>query len=263
MNEFNIFIQKNNYNIDDKYLDFLWNSYYKNNTKWITIDDEMIKYITGFIGDVKSREFYNKKKDLKTYIHRNYIENEDYVEKKSQDIKQHGGQNKKYISMHIDAFKGLLMKRDKRIREYFSQIEHLLYKFYRTKCDNYEKELNELRNMNHIKIFTSEQDKKHVMLDCNINIGYVYFIYEENNYKYFKIGFTKKTVIMRLKQLQTGNRRKLYIYEIIKTYNPRLLEYSLHLILRKYRIDKTEWFNINCDVINNLITNMSYYKKIK
>ncbi|AOM63487.1 hypothetical protein [Heterosigma akashiwo virus 01] len=170
------------------------------------------------------------------------IEYKKKVPYNSGNTKQHGGHNKIIYQMHIVAFKQLLMKKDKRLREYFANIETLFHDFYKAKCKNYEHELNQLKQLEHVVKHTREQDDKY-RYDASKNIGHVYFIYEENDYSCFKIGFTTKTVIERLKQLQTGNRRKLLIYETIKTYNPKLLEYSIHLFLR----------NIEYIILNGLI----------
>lgn len=266
MNEINEFIKKYKYNVDRKYLELLWPLYGKENSGWIEITDDMISSF-GYKG--KGKNIRHIRTNLFRFIQNKFNENQDYkfelstckTEKETSNDKKEnrGGHNKKTLYMKKKAFKTLLLsvntyQKDRSI-EYFISIETLFHDFYKAKCKNYEHELNQLKQLEHVVKHTREQDDKY-RYDASKNIGHVYFIYEENDYSCFKIGFTTKTVIERLKQLQTGNRRKLLIYETIKTYNPKLLEYSIHLFLRKHRIYNSEWFNICCNTLDRLIHNI-------
>jgi hypothetical protein len=82
--------------------------------------------------------------------------------------------------------------------------------------------------------------------------GFVYFVYEEGNQCFFKIGYTTQdSVEDRLKTLQTGNRRKLIIYKKIETNNASCLEQEIHHIFSHERV-RGEWFNIDVQDIDNL-----------
>ncbi len=80
--------------------------------------------------------------------------------------------------------------------------------------------------------------------------GEVYFIFEKNDDEYCKIG---KTIHSRKRpnQLQTGNRRKLYIYQTLKGYDR--LETMLHKYFDEYRVEQTEWFNITLTDVDKII----------
>lgn len=107
-------------------------------------------------------------------------------------------------------------------------------------------------------------------------MGYVYLFLEvdNNGAETYKIGVTKNEPIKRIKQLQTGNPRKI---ELLKTYaseNYLKIEKWLH---RKYSIKteaENEWRSLtnedvfsfieNCkeadNTINFLIENNPFYK---
>lgn len=82
----------------------------------------------------------------------------------------------------------------------------------------------------------------------------VYFIGIVGRKNLFKIGVSKNCE-KRIKQLQTGNPDKLYIYRIEATDQPYILESMLH---RKYKSNHynegggTEWFNINKKTIDSI-----------
>lgn len=69
-------------------------------------------------------------------------------------------------------------------------------------------------------------------------MGYVYFITDGIN---IKIGFTSKPIIKRLKQLQTGHDKQLYILGYIQ--GDKNVETDLHKRFHKERIRYNgEWF---------------------
>lgn len=87
-------------------------------------------------------------------------------------------------------------------------------------------------------------------------MGYVYFITNGEN---IKIGYTKNSVQKRLKQLNTGSDRQLYLLGYMK--GTMADEKNLHLIFEIYKIrDNGEWFEASEDILNyinqvNLIPN--------
>ena len=69
-------------------------------------------------------------------------------------------------------------------------------------------------------------------------LGYVYFITDGIN---IKIGFTSKSIKKRLKQLQTGNDKPLYILGYIS--GTKETESNLHKLFHQERIRYNgEWF---------------------
>lgn len=88
---------------------------------------------------------------------------------------------------------------------------------------------------------------------------YVYFIYNEST-KNYKIGKTK-SLGDRIKQLQTGNDTKLVISRFINDENPEIEKY-LHEYFKERRI-LNEWFNVNIEEIDYIISIVKYANKIK
>lgn len=70
-----------------------------------------------------------------------------------------------------------------------------------------------------------------------------------NENKFYKIGFTKRSVSLRISELETGNASNL---EIVNTFRSKWgpkIERLLHSHFRKGRI-RGEWFNISDDDID-------------
>lgn len=148
-----------------------------------------------------------------------------------------------------------------RIMEHFYYIYDLVFKYHeyqsiQLKLD-YENEIEKIRNMEHNRIYTAEQVLKYKEVENNY--GYVYFIYEENEFNFFKIGFTCD-LDARLRQLQCGNRRILNIYKYIECDDPYKLEQSLHKKYNNRRI-YNEWFEITKDEIDKYITKFNKIDK--
>ena len=79
-----------------------------------------------------------------------------------------------------------------------------------------------------------------------INIGIVYFIQEEDNFKRFKIGYTTN-IASRLVDLQIGNPNLLVVYRKIENVS-RKVEQQLHKVFEKYHL-RGEWYNITPELI--------------
>ncbi len=80
--------------------------------------------------------------------------------------------------------------------------------------------------------------------------GEVYFIFMEDDNEKCKIGKSDNPK-KRTSQLQTGNPYELYVYKTVKGY--ARLEKMLHAYFAKYRIRKTEWFNITFADVDNIV----------
>lgn len=87
-------------------------------------------------------------------------------------------------------------------------------------------------------------------------MGYVYFITNGEN---IKIGYTKNSVQKRLKQLNTGSDKQLYILGYMK--GTMADEENLHFKFQQYKIrNNGEWFEPSDDILDyinvvNLIPN--------
>lgn len=77
----------------------------------------------------------------------------------------------------------------------------------------------------------------------------------------FKIGVTKRDVIKRLKELQTGSSGELFIKSTFNSNHPYQLEKMLH---KKYFSKKmiNEWFALDIDDINDFLYNCDKYESI-
>lgn len=87
-------------------------------------------------------------------------------------------------------------------------------------------------------------------------IGFVYFIHEKNDLKYFKIGCAFD-VESRLKQLQTSNRRQLIVYKKIPSISQYWLENRFHEFFKEKRESIGEWFCITPREINKAIKTLN------
>lgn len=95
--------------------------------------------------------------------------------------------------------------------------------------------LNDNLSDNNVNTISSSKVQKNALNES----GYVYFISDGD---YVKIGVATH-VNERLRQLQTGNPRKLTLIKVLKSEKPYELENNLHDIFEKYRVNG-EWFNI-------------------
>jgi hypothetical protein len=86
--------------------------------------------------------------------------------------------------------------------------------------------------------------------------GYIYTLsHNGGNYGIYKVGFTKRCVEKRLKELnsETGNPYTLKIEFYKKVANCKKKEQLLHKILYKYRVNKKrEFFEVSLDTIRQL-----------
>jgi hypothetical protein len=77
-------------------------------------------------------------------------------------------------------------------------------------------------------------------------VGFVYFV--KDNANQIKIGFTKRDIKKRIKELNSPNLIPILIYE---TKYPTQLEKALHFRFKQYNIER-EWFNIEHFSIDEL-----------
>ena len=103
-----------------------------------------------------------------------------------------------------------------------------------------KKELKYLKNLPHIKSHLRVQAIKEINIKSKV--GCIYFIREEGDMEYFKIGFTYH-LPTRLKQLQCANRRKLVVHKKFLCLYPEQEEARLHEKYADNRV-RGEWFRI-------------------
>ena len=70
-------------------------------------------------------------------------------------------------------------------------------------------------------------------------MGFVYFVKDNSNQ--IKIGFTKRDIKKRIKELNSPNLIPILMYE---TKYPTQLEKALHFRFKRYNIER-EWFHLN------------------
>lgn len=90
--------------------------------------------------------------------------------------------------------------------------------------------------------------------------NYIYFIQEGNTHLY-KVGRTNDPA-KRLKELQTGNPRKLNMYHIIECYNMSAacrLELNLHKYLAGQKV-LNEWYKLDKKHIKEIIKFIEMFK---
>ncbi|WP_293066068.1 GIY-YIG nuclease family protein [Moorena sp. SIO4A5] len=100
----------------------------------------------------------------------------------------------------------------------------------------------------------------------NLGLPYVYLIAKINPSSghftgAFKIGKTKRSPEIRLKELQTGNDFPLTIEYVIETSRPSEVESKLHAILRSHASTAgggTEWFYFSNDVELSRVKRLMY-----
>ena len=84
----------------------------------------------------------------------------------------------------------------------------------------------------------------------------IYFVYEDGCKEMgpFKIGMTYQPMQIRLRRLQTGNPRKLFILKTINIHIDHLAkaEKSLHRKMLRARIGRSEWFRVDREFVRDL-----------
>lgn len=78
----------------------------------------------------------------------------------------------------------------------------------------------------------------------------VYLVSSEiNNKKLYKIGYTRRQIIDRIKEFKTGNASNFEIVSYFESKWGTIIEKNLHKYFLKYKIDG-EWFDLSDTCIN-------------
>lgn len=80
----------------------------------------------------------------------------------------------------------------------------------------------------------------------------IYLVKQENT-QLFKIGVTKKNILERIFELQTGNPNKIILVDEFETKWNFKLENYLHNYFKLKHVNG-EWFELNKEDINNFIS---------
>lgn len=84
-------------------------------------------------------------------------------------------------------------------------------------------------------------------------MGSVYLLKTEiDDWTIYKIGFTKKSIQKRIKQLQTGSATPIHLVHFYKTQNYSKVEKWLHRKWKQKR-QKGEWFDLSLEDVNEFI----------
>ena len=288
------FIQNNNYNINNLFVDKFWNSI-KNDIP-IYVDDNMLEYI----GYDCNRERRNKEKytDL---LKRNFTENDNYKLINSMEFNNflcppHGGEeyienkliilDKTNINMHNkvkhlivspDVFKESLMlmqtEKSKQIRKYYIALEKV-YKAYLQYQNDYQRE-QQLILQEQQKLLLEEKNKeienlkeehnslkyKHISKEKKVNNENLYIASSKNYIKkdIYKIG---KSINLenRIKSYSTAriDDDKIELIRSIKCSNSDELEKYIFAFLKNYKYS-SEMFQINIDILNLIFDNIEKF----
>lgn len=81
-------------------------------------------------------------------------------------------------------------------------------------------------------------------------MAFVYLLGDSEKENCFKIGMTRGNIDKRIKQLQTGNCGKIYLFDYFETEHPKFIERSMHIKFRNKNM-LNEWYELNIQDITN------------
>ncbi len=121
------------------------------------------------------------------------------------------------------------------------------------RINSMEKEMKKIKQENQELKSRILQLMSNLIIDNGTNktMKHVYFIFQEGDDFVCKIGKSKESC-NRIKQLQTGNPNRLYVYKIINGYTEE--ESELHKRFAEFRITGTEWFHISKEDVDLAVT---------
>jgi phage anti-repressor protein len=253
------FVEITKFPIDKIWIDEFWK--FINGLKFIPLNEKRID----MMGYSTRKNSNIARNNILTKLKENFIKGEDYRECKYnlEEIKtttknSHGGHNKKHYEVTPDCFRNMLMmantSKAKEIRKYFISIEKLFLAYFEFQClvknYNYEKQIEELKKLQHIKEFSRDNELQRIEDKLKNDIGVVYFI-QEGKSKYYKVGFTHD-LPDRLRALQTANRQYLSVYKSFICHSSCILETIIHKDFKEYNVHG-EWFKLEKSMIKSII----------
>jgi phage anti-repressor protein len=251
------FVEITKFPIDKIWIDEFWK--FINGFKFIPLNEKRID----MIGYETKRPYSEIARRLKE----NFINGEDYQECQY-NLEEHktkypnGGRPQKLYEVTPDCFRNMLMMANtpkaKEVRRYFISIEKLFLAYFEFQClvknYNYEKQIEELKKLQHIKKFSRDNEFQRIEDKLKQDIGVVYFI-QEGKSKYYKVGFTHD-LPDRLQKLQTANRQDLSVYKSFICHSSSLLETIIHRDFKEYNV-RGEWFKLEKSMIKSIIQKYS------
>jgi len=224
----------------------------KLNESRIYLSEEIIKkYLTKGKGKHSLNNFHKQ-----ILLKGDYEEGVDYwkatLEEKNEmcvraNLKTSQNKNKKRYFVSPECFKLLIISSgiSNRSKKYFVNLESATVKYIKYQAKFKNKKLNDeikyMKSLPHIKQFMRMQAIREIK--NNQKVGCVYFIIEEGDPSYVKIGFTYH-LPTRLKMLQVANRRNLVVRASFLCMYPELEEYRLHKKYSEFKV-RGEWFKID------------------
>lgn len=274
------FLKKSN--IEIIYIDKFYENIEKD--KWIIIDSEIIEWIgfnnstgkTKYLNIIKNNFIIDK--DYNIYNNEEFSEiNENFYspERADKNNETRGGALKKNLIVSPRCFKKSLMliktKKADLIRDYYVDIEDIIYKDYNRYQLEYQKQLLENKDKQlEVKEIELENEKnKNKLIEANINIDKTQleqkeYIYGVTTKKYasqnlIKIGSTTKPLHRRLCGYNTGKVEsdKYYVCFAYKCLNSEVLEKQIFSLLQNFKVDKNnktnELYNIHFDLLKKIL----------
>jgi len=257
------FITITGFEVDSKTFDILFMNINDEGVP-IYINADMLNWM-GYIGEENKQ-----KQQLKELIQRNFEESDykllknteykTFLKNETEELKLNfpepvvgvSARSKKHLIVMPEAFRHLCMmintNKGKYIKQYYTTLEKLVKAYFIYQCVFnklcYKNELDALKNLPHIKLYTQNQDRIRLNEEIkNIGkIGYVYFIQEDIS-KNIKIGYTYN-LKNRISELQIGNSQQLILLYVFESKTPYKLEKELHKKYKNFCL-RGEWYNIS------------------
>lgn len=139
-----------------------------------------------------------------------------------------------------------------RYLNFLYDLQLLVVQYYKSQYDDCQAAIAEMMNAPAIITYTRSRAiiELEETLELRNKIGVVYFIHEDGDPQFFKIGYTYD-LPSRISTLQTGNRRKLVCYKHVYCKYAKELETYLHGLYDNQKISG-EWFQISTDNIDQV-----------
>lgn len=235
-------------------------------TMFITTQNNPDDFIIN-LDDIYKWIGFNRKDNAKTLLIKNFKKDIDYSIFLFKQKNSKGRPSEK-ILLKIDTFKEYCLlaatEESKKIYKYFIKMEKIIFKYLQEKYNN---QLNIIQEKNKAlennKLLLEEKEKiikekeeelkniKNIKYKEVIKTGSIY-IFSTDKEGIYKCGRSIKP-INRKKSLQTGLVDDIEILYEYNTCDDKLLEYIIHNILDKYRINEREHFECNIEYMKSII----------
>lgn len=144
--------------------------------------------------------------------------------------------------------------KSERYLEHFYEMQRLIVEYYKSREVDPIASLTQLMSSAHIADHTATQTLKYQIVEEKSQIGYIYFIYAEENPERFKIGYSDN-VEVRMRALQCGNSSELKYYRTMPSNQMSEDEAYLHKRYAASNI-RGEWFAMTFADVDDAIEHM-------